>query len=198
MKIITWDKKEKVEVKGKFERIPVIIDMQNDFVKKEFPVNGHKDNGKLVVAGAEEIIQKIANLIEQYRKQEVPIIYTTDWHPYFADEFKVWPIHCVIGTKGAEIIDELKPNGQDFVIQKNANAAFTNPNTLDLLKALNAKEFLVTGVATDYCIKNFAIDAAKNGFKVIVNLDMVKGVDLNKGDIDKAIAEMKAAGVELI
>jgi nicotinamidase/pyrazinamidase len=58
-------------------------------------------------------------------------------------------------------------------------------------------EVHIVGVATDYCVKFTALDAMELGFKVIVHKNCVRGVELNPGDIEKALEEMKAAGIEI-
>ena len=83
----------------------VIVDMQNDFVHPY---------GKLQVPYATDIISTIQELKKKAKAKGVPVIYTQDWHTKDDAEFKVWPEHCVENTLGAEIIDELKPEGGEI------------------------------------------------------------------------------------
>jgi len=76
-----------------------VIDMQNDFAKK---------GGALYFDGADKIIPFVLNLIEKYKSQNLPIIFTQDWHKEDDKEFEIWPKHCIKNTYGAEIIDEIK------------------------------------------------------------------------------------------
>jgi nicotinamidase/pyrazinamidase len=68
----------------------------------------------------------------------------------------------------------------------------------DYLKLKGVRELLVCGLATDYCVKWTALDAAELGFDTFVVVDACRGVELNEGDVDDALDELEDAGVELV
>ena len=121
-----------------------------------------------------------------------------------------WPDHCIQNTHGAEFVTELNtqhitrtfPKGTDTEIDS-YSGFFDNDhrNTTGLgnfLKKSNASEVFIMGLATDYCVKFTAVDAIKLGFKTKLIIDGCRGVELASGDIDRAIEEMKNAGVEIV
>ncbi|MEM0113783.1 MAG: isochorismatase family cysteine hydrolase, partial [Metallosphaera sp.] len=87
----------------------LIIDMQNDFVD---------ERGKLYVPQAKSTIPSIRRLIDLTRKEGGEVIYTQDWHLKDDPEFKIWGEHAVAGTWGAEIVEELAPERDDYVVKK--------------------------------------------------------------------------------
>src|SRR5204863_7332598 len=122
-----------------------------------------------------------------------------------------WPVHCVAGTPGAAFHPDLVVDGP--VVRKGANgedgySGFTmrDPTTGEtmstelegLLRDRGIGRVVVTGLATDYCVKATALDAQRLGFDTEVLRDAVRAVDLTPGDGDRALAEMEAAGVELL
>lgn len=122
----------------------------------------------------------------------------------------LWPDHCVQGTKGAEFHKNLIVNPDDRIISKGTEPRFDGYSTFydlghrketGLLKSLKAKqvdEIYICGLATDYCVKFSTFDAIAEGFKVNVILDACRGINLNPGDVEKAISEMKAQGAKII
>jgi len=117
-------------------------------------------------------------------------------------------VHCVAGTWGAELHPELIVDGPR--VRKGANgedgysgftmrdpvSGETSPTELEgLLHDRDIDRVTVCGLATDYCVKATALDAARLGFETSVLIDAVRAVDLAPGDGDRAIAEMTAAGV---
>ncbi len=87
----------------------LVIDMLNDFVLKGAP---------LEVPKGREIVPALKKRIEEARREEIPVIYVCDSHDKDDEEFKVWPPHAISGTKGAEVIKELKPEEKDYIIRK--------------------------------------------------------------------------------
>lgn len=119
----------------------------------------------------------------------------------------LWPDHCVQGTFGAQFVDELDTSNIARVFQKGTDVAidsysgfFDNGHRkstglADYLREQGVDEVVVVGIATDYCVKWTALDAVSEGFAATVVRDGVRGVELAAGDIDRAFAEMRAAGV---
>jgi nicotinamidase/pyrazinamidase len=145
------------------------------------------------------------------------VVATQDWHPditpHFAKDGGPWPVHCVGGTWGAELdpaleLPEAAPrvrkgaNGEDgysgFTMRDPLTGS-TSPTELeDLLRSTGIASVAVVGLATDYCVKATALDAVRLGFRTAVLTDAIAAVDFEPGDGDRAVEELRAAGVELI
>lgn len=122
----------------------------------------------------------------------------------------LWPDHCIQNSKGAEFHPQLQTKKINAVFHKgvdknidsysaffdNAHKRSTGLN--DYLRNKQIKDIYILGLATDYCVKYSSLDAAHLGFNVHVIQDACRGVELNKGDIEKAFSEMKASGVTLV
>lgn len=170
----------------------LIVDVQNDFCP----------GGALAVSNGDKVVHVINKIIPRF-----PIVVASkDWHPPKTVHFGKWPAHCVQETNGAEFHPQLKSSLIQQVFFKgtldedDGYSAYEASN-LDLekyLKAHEVDELYVVGLATDYCVKASALDAVKRGFKTYVVTDAIAAVDVNPGDGEKAIEEMKKAGIELI
>lgn len=122
----------------------------------------------------------------------------------------LWPDHCVQGTPNADFAEQLHTEDIETVFRKGTDRTidsysgfFDNghKNATGLggyLKEKGVDEVHIVGLATDYCVKFTALDAVNLGFKTAVVLPACRGVNLNAGDVDKAIAEMREAGVNII
>ena len=145
----------------------IVIDMINDFVTGVFKSDR-----------ATKIIPNIKALLDHARKQKTPIIYATDAHlPGVDREFDVWGKHAEAGSRGAEIIDELKPRKGDFRVFKRKYSAFQGTGLDQLLRELKADTVILCGVVTDICIQHTAADAFVNVYRIIVPTNCVGGVD---------------------
>ena len=151
----------------RFDKALLIIDMLNDFVLPGAP---------LECPGARDIIPAIKREIEKARSEGYPVIYVCDNHRENDPEFKVWPRHCVRGTKGAEVVDELKPEKGDYVIKKVTYSGFYKTRLEDLLKRLGVKKLIITGVCTEICLMFRSVDALTRGYAVEVPEDCVAGL----------------------
>jgi nicotinamidase/pyrazinamidase len=122
----------------------------------------------------------------------------------------LWPVHCVQGTHGAELAPGLKRDRIVKVIQKGTDAGvdsysgfFDNGHRRgtgleEWLRVNGAREIFVCGLATDYCVKFTAMDAAGLGIKTHFIEDASRGVNLQAGDVERAIEEMKRAGIQVV
>ena len=122
----------------------------------------------------------------------------------------LWPAHCVQGTSGAELAPGLNrervasifPKGTDPAIDSYSglfdNGHRKSTGLAEWLKAKDVGEVFVCGLATDYCVKFTALDSAQSGFKTHFIEDASRGVNLQPGDVKKAIEEMKKAGVAIL
>ena len=133
------------------------------------------------------------------------VVATRDWHPpdhgSFAEQGGPWPVHCVAGTPGAELHHALDPTPIDIVVDKGQDpgprairASRARPG--ELLREHGVDHVTVVGLATDYCVKNTALDALREGFGVTVDSTATRGVDVEPGDSERALEEVRAAGAE--
>jgi nicotinamidase/pyrazinamidase len=181
----------------------VVVDVQNDFADP---------NGGLYVQGAPSIIDVVNDEVAAAQKAQARVIYTQDWHPpstpHFAKDGGTWPVHCVAGTWGAELYPELVVAGER--VRKGAHgedgySGFTmaDPTTgeasstglAELLREHDVTHLVVVGLATDYCVKATALDGVDLGFSTAVLQDAVRPVELAPGDGERALVEMREAGV---
>jgi len=186
----------------------IVVDMQNDFVDPE---------GTLHVAGSGDIIPFVNARITEAADANAPVVYTQDWHPsstpHFAKDGGVWPVHCVAESWGAELHPDLLVLEGPLTIQKGTEGedgysgfSVRNPEDPDdvsstgldgLLDDLGVARVVVVGVATDYCVKETALDAVRLGFETIAFTDGMRAVDLEAGDGEAALEAMREAGVSL-
>jgi len=145
----------------------IIIDMLNDFV-----------TGSLKCERAQRIIPNLKRLIDAARKHDIPVIYSNDAH--YPNDFEVvrWGLHAVKGTKGAEVIPELKPTEKDFIVEKRTYSGFYETGLDPLLRSLykgeGVKTLVLGGLHTHICVRHTAADAFFRGYKIIVAKDGVE------------------------
>ncbi|MDH5438262.1 MAG: cysteine hydrolase [Candidatus Bathyarchaeota archaeon] len=142
----------------------IVVDMLNDFV-----------TGALKCERASRIIPNIQRLLDFARKEGIPIIYVSDAHlPGVDNELELWPPHAMVGTKGAEIIEELKPVKGDYTLQKRRYSAFYETGLEPLLRELKVDTVVLVGLVTNVCIQHTAADAFFRGYRIIVPEDCVE------------------------
>jgi nicotinamidase-related amidase len=146
----------------------IIIDMLNDFV-----------TGDLKCERAKRIIPNIKKLIETARKYNIPVIYSNDAH--YPQDFEViekWGKHAIKGTKGAEVIPELKPTEKDYIVEKRTYSGFYETGLEPLLRSLyngeGVKTVILGGLHTNICVRHTAADAFYRGYKIIIAKDCVE------------------------
>ncbi len=181
----------------------IVVDVQNDFADP---------SGTLYVKDGERTVPVLNREIDAAQTAGAAVIYTQDWHPpdtpHFAKDGGVWPVHCVRETWGAELQRELVVAGS--VVRKGSNgedgySGFTmrDPETGEtkptelhrLLQERGVEQVVVGGLATDYCVKATAVDARALGYPTTLLVAAVRAVDLQPRDGERAIEEMRAAGV---
>ena len=181
----------------------VVVDVQNDFADPA---------GSLHVPGGEDVVAPIDALVTTALEEGAAVLYTQDWHPpvtpHFASDGGIWPDHCVQGTWGAELHPGLRVRGP--VVRKGANgedgysgftmrdprSGETMPTELErMLRERHIERLVIAGLATDYCVRATARDAVALGYATVVPRALVRAVDLQPGDGDRAVAEMAAEGV---
>jgi len=171
----------------------LIVDPQVDFCPGGALAVPHGD-------GIFEAINRVARM--------APVVVASrDWHPpdhiSFRAQGGIWPVHCVRETPGAEFHPGLDQSRLDRVFSKatarseEAYSAFAGTDLEEYLRSRGVKRLFVGGLATDYCVRQSVLDARKAGFEVVVLEDAVGAVDVNPGDGERALAEMRAAGAEV-
>ncbi len=180
----------------------LVVDVQNDFADPD---------GSLSVSGGAETVPAINGEIDAAKAAGATVVYTQDWHPpdtpHFEKDGGIWPVHCVQGSWGAELHPDLEVVGP--VVRKGSNgedgysgftmrdpvSGETRPTELDrLLKERSVRRVVVVGLATDYCVKATALDARSLGYETTVRSDATRPVDLQAGDGERALDEMRRAG----
>ena len=189
----------------------IIIDVQNDFCP----------GGALAVAGGDEIVGPINALQDRYAVRVLTQDWHPGDHQSFADNHEgaapfsmtempygpqvLWPRHCVQGTNGAAFHTDLRADA-DLIIRKgfrgeidSYSAFFENDHTTTTglagyLRERGVEKLVMVGLATDFCVRFSAVDAAKLGFDVTVVEDCCRAIDLD-GSLAAAIEEMDANGV---
>jgi nicotinamidase/pyrazinamidase len=180
----------------------IVVDVQNDFADPQ---------GSLYVGEGEQVVGVVNREIEKALAAGAKVFYTQDWHPsetpHFQAQGGAWPVHCVQGTWGAEFAPNLRVEGE--VVRKGTGgedgySGFTvrDPRSGEegatklesLLRDAGINRVVVVGLATDYCVKDTALDAINKGFETTVLADSVRAVDLEERDGERALAAVRDAG----
>jgi nicotinamidase/pyrazinamidase len=179
------------------KRALIVVDVQNDFCP----------GGTLAVAHGDEVVAPLNKLIEEFLERGEPVFKSRDWHPEKTKHFTAyggtWPVHCVQNTKGAEFHPQLIDDMHIRVVSKGLGdtdcySAFDETDLALQLRRLGVEEVWIGGLATDYCVKSTVLDALKEGFKVKAIENAMRPVELQPGDGERAIEEMRAAGADMI
>ena len=173
-------------------RALLIIDFQNDFTA----------GGALAVPDGDAIAGRVNELIDSGDFDLV--VATRDWHPPDHGSFKEqggpWPPHCVQGSHGAELHDSLDRDKVDVVVDAGYEpglegySGFEETDLAEVLRSHDVDEVTVVGLATDYCVRHTALDALREGFRVTIDRGGIRGIDVNEGDSERALEELRAAG----
>jgi nicotinamidase-related amidase len=171
----------------------VIVDVQHDFLP----------GGALAVAEGERIFDPIDDLAPRFAR----VYATRDWHPAdhssYAQYGGPWPVHCVAGSHGAAFDARLDLEAVDVVVDKGTDRETDGysgfaATTLDAdLRDHGVHRVFVCGLATDYCVKATALDAKAAGYDVVVVDDASAAVNVNEGDEEAALRELRASGIEV-
>jgi nicotinamidase/pyrazinamidase len=192
----------------------IVIDVQNDFCP----------SGALAVSGGDKIVTGINALMGEFDAVVLTQDWHPAGHSSFASSHDckapfemttmpygdqvLWPDHCIIGSHGAQFHPALNQDRADIIIRKGYNAAidsysafFENDQTtptglVGYLRTRGVSELTMVGLATDFCINFSAVDAAKLGFNVTINIGLCRAIDMD-GSLASAIDGMKAAGVKI-
>ena len=172
-----------------------MIDFQNDFCP----------GGALAVPHGDEIAPRVNELIDSGRFDLV--VATRDWHPPNHNSFEAqggpWPPHCVQGTDGAELHRSLDRSKIDVVVdagyrpELEGYSGFEATDLEQELRERGIERVTVVGLATDYCVRATALDALRDGFDVTVDPEGVRGIDVQRGDSQRALDELREAGASV-
>jgi nicotinamidase/pyrazinamidase len=180
-------------------RALVIVDVQNDFC----------EGGSLAVEGGAEVARRISRFVAE--GSHPVVVASRDFHVDPGSHFSLepdyassWPPHCVVGSPGADFHPDLDTSGIEAVFSKGAHEAAysafegsddSGTGLADWLRTRGVTEVDVAGIATDYCVRATAIDAARAGLPTQVLLELTAGVD--PVTMAEAIGAMHAAGVQV-
>jgi nicotinamidase/pyrazinamidase len=187
----------------KLKKALLIVDVQNDFCP----------GGALAVPQGDKVVPAMNKYIKIFSRKKLPIFASRDWHPVRTKHFKdfggIWPVHCIQNTRGVAFHLKLKLPKETILLykgmdpEKDSYSAFQAEDMrgmgfLNLLKIMGVKEIYIGGLATDYCVKSSALDALRNGFKVKLLMDAIRGVNLKPADSENAVKEMVKKGAKKI
>jgi len=172
----------------------IVVDVQNDFCP----------GGALAVPDGDAVVEAVNRLAGEASF----VVATRDWHPAdhgsFAAQGGPWPVHCVRGTPGAELHPGIDHGQIDVVLDKGqapdreGYSGFEDTELERLLRERGVDTVDVAGLALDYCVKATALDARRAGFNVTVHRGATRAVEVSPGDGERAVAELRAAGVEVV
>jgi len=197
-------------------RTLILVDIQNDFLP----------GGALAVPRGDEVIPIANELQPRFDLVVATQDWHPAGHGSFASSHPgrrpgdlaalgglpqvLWPDHCVQGSRGAEFAARLQMNRVEAIFRKGTDPAIDSYSAFfdnahrkstglgDYLKGRGATEVYVLGIAADYCVKFSALDGRRLGFRMLVVEDGTRGVELQPGDVARAIEQMRAAGVEMV
>lgn len=186
----------------------IVVDVQNDFCP----------GGALAVPCGDQVIEPLNIIINYARANRWLVIASRDWHPANHCSFKEWggpwPPHCVQAKPGANFhpniwylllisdaiviskgTEKTKDSYSAFGGGNRSLISYKIPSLEEILRKNNVDVVYIGGLATDYCVKATALDAVRKEFKTYLLLDACRAVNINPGDSDRAVEEMRQAGV---
>jgi len=180
----------------------IVVDVQRDFCP----------GGALPVPKGDQVVPVLNEYARRFWEKGHPVYASRDWHPRRTTHFRefggAWPAHCVQGEPGAEFHPDLRLPEGTIVVSKgtgpeeDAYSAFqargpAGEPLADLLRREGVDHVYVGGLATDYCVRATVLDALRNGFAATFLVDASRGVNLEPGDAEEAIADMVRAGADV-
>lgn len=187
--------------------VQINVDVQNDFCP----------GGALAVTKGDEVVEPLNKLAYVVREEGGLVVATQDFHPEQTSHFDEWPVHCVVGTEGAEFHPGLSVRLGDTIVKKGTEAdedaysgfaghdekGRTLAEIIEQPGEVRDVSVFIGGLATDYCVRATVLDAlnlrkkAKNKMAIYAVTDAMRAVNAEAGDDEKALAEMEAEGAVL-
>jgi len=175
-------------------RALIVVDVQNDFCP----------GGALAVPDGDAVV----DVVNRMASDAPFVVATRDWHPpdhgSFAPQGGPWPVHCVRDTPGAQLHSGIDASQIDAIVDKGQSSdregysGFEGTELERLLREHDIDAVDVVGLALDYCVKATALDARRAGLDVTVHRGATRAVEVSPGDGDRAVQELRAAGVEVV
>jgi nicotinamidase/pyrazinamidase len=181
----------------------MVVDVQKDFCA----------GGALPASGGDDIVPALNRYVAEARTRDMILYASRDWHPGKTTHFRQyggeWPPHCVQGSTGAQFHADLKLPPDTIIIskgqdpQRHGYSAFDGrtddgKTLLQDLRERHIRRVYLAGIATDYCVKTTVLDALHAGLEVRVLSDAITGIDVQPGDVQRALDEMSSAGAHLV
>jgi|Deesub1362A_J573_1020465.scaffolds.fasta_scaffold00052_3 nicotinamidase-related amidase len=154
----------------------LIVDMQNDFCKPD---------GALYSEQSQSIIPYIKKVLDWARESKMMIAYSQDWHEPDDPHFDYWPPHCIQGTWGAEIVDELSPLENELVFKKGAYSVFLDTDIEHHLRECSIKTLIICGTLVNICVLHTTADALQRYYNTVVPKECV--ASLNEYEMEYAL-----------
>lgn len=186
----------------------VVVDLQNDFADPA---------GSLHVAGGEDLPALLGPELAAARAAGAAVVLTQDWHPprtpHFVTDGGPWPVHCVAGTWGAELVPGLDVHDDDPVVRKGTDGqdgysgfSVRDPVTGEeastalqrVLDERGVRRVVVVGLAGDVCVAATALDAVRLGYATVVPAGLTRFVEREPGDGDRTLLRLREAGATVL
>lgn len=174
----------------------IVVDVQRDFC----------EGGALAAANTLSLLRPLREAIDLARSKCIQIVYTKDWHPAQHNSFAIsggrWPVHCVAGTPGAELMPPLEVSADDLVIQKGVDdkgegfSGFDATRLEEELRARGVTDVAVAGIATEYCVRATALDAHCASFPTAVLEDLIRPV--KEEETTGILADLRQSGIRVV
>jgi nicotinamidase/pyrazinamidase len=173
----------------------IVVDVQRDFC----------EGGALAASDTLSLLAPLQQTIEKARRAGITIVFTKDWHPASHGSFNPnggpWPEHCVENSAGAELMPPIAAAPDDIIVHKGipidgpGYSGFDDTGLASQLAQRGISNVAVTGIATEYCVRATALDAAAAGFSTVVLEDIVRAV--NTDETRKTLSELRDSGVKV-
>ena len=184
----------------------IVTDVQNDFADPK---------GNLYVRGGAKIVPFVNREIGRAVRAGAYVVHTQDWHPLTTPHFKkdggIWPVHCLQGSWGAAFHPDLLLRGEvvrkgvggedgysGFTVRDPQSGEQEGTGLEDVLREQGIVRVVLVGLATDYCVKETALDALRKGFAAVVLEEGVRAVDLQPGDGERALEAIRESGASVV
>src|SRR5271154_6719373 len=173
----------------------IVVDVQRDFC----------EGGALAASDTLSLLAPLQQTIHTARRAGATIVFTKDWHPASHSSFNPnggpWPAHCVENSAGAELMPPITALPGDIIVHKGipidgpGYSGFDDTGLASQLAQRGVSNVAVTGVATEYCVRATALDAAAAGFSTVVLENLIRAVNTN--ETKKTLSELKHSGVRV-